>query len=111
MGQCLIKLADHVRRCPFLRAEYRRCALFARKRVGDIASHFYAAFRKTRVQPPGVDALKLTQRFAATRDLLALCIQQACAQRLHHACPTVVGGAAAKADYDMPHACIQRVTD
>jgi len=53
----------------------------------------------------------LQGRFAATRDLLALCIQQACAQLLHHACPTVVGGAAAKADYDMPHACIQRVTD
>src|SRR5438105_899033 len=56
----------------------------------------------------GVDAHQLGQRRTARRQLFAEYVQQAITQRLGHAGATIVSGAAAEAEHQLPAARIQR---
>ncbi|SAJ22061.1 Uncharacterised protein [Enterobacter cloacae] len=111
MRQRVVQRPDHLRRRPFLRTKYRRSASFADQGVGHIAGHFNSTVCQPLIQPAKIDMRKACQ-FAAARPYgLRFRIQQFYAQRLHHACATVIGRAASNANNDMLYARIQRMTD
>ncbi|MNT02902.1 hypothetical protein D3C71_1444750 [compost metagenome] len=111
MAQRRIQLRDHFRRGPLLRAKHRGGSVSTTQRIIHVAGRRDAHLLQTRIHPGKIDIGQLRQRGPSRRQSLSILVQQSGPQRLHHAGPAVVGGAAANAKNNRLNAALQRSQD